>query len=200
MSAKGLLLRELADKNRGINATETDKQYIRSLVAQLEERNPNPKPFEVPQLLDGNWRLLYTTSKELLGLDNIPFFKLGSIYQCIRVRDAKIYNIAEISGVPLLEGIVSVAARFEPVGDRRVNVRFERAISGLQRLLAYKSPNSLIDQIEAGKKFAAIDFKITAREQRGWLDITYLDETFRLGRGNEGSIFILDRVGAVTSP
>lgn len=194
MSAKGLLLRELADKNRGINATETDRQYIRSLVAQLEESNPNPKPFEVPHLLEGNWRLLYTTSQELLGLDKIPFYQLGTIYQCVRVLDAKIYNIAEISGLPLLEGIVSVAARFEPVGDRRVNVRFERAISGLQRPIAYKSPNSFIERIEAGQKFAAIDFKITAREQRGWLDITYLDDTMRLGRGNEGSIFILDKV------
>lgn len=198
MITKENLLRELADKNRGINATETDKQFIRSLVAQLEERNPNPKPLEVPELLEGNWRLLYTTSKELLGLNNIPLFKLGEIYQCIRVRDAKIYNIAEISGLPLLEGIVSVAARFEPVGDRRVNVRFERAISGLQRLISYKSPNSFIERIESGQKFAAIDFQITAREQRGWLDITYLDETMRLGRGNEGSIFVLDKVGNVT--
>lgn len=198
MITKDNLLRELADKNRGINATETDKQFIRSLVAQLEERNPNPKPLEVPELLEGNWRLLYTTSKELLGLNNIPLFKLGEIYQCIRVQDAKIYNIAEISGLPFLEGIVSVAARFEPVGDRRVNVRFERAISGLQRLISYDSPNSFIQQIESGKKFTAIDFQITAREQRGWLDITYLDETMRLGRGNEGSIFVLDKVGKVT--
>jgi PAP_fibrillin len=198
MMIKGNLLRELADKNRGINATETDKQFIRSLVAQLEECNPNPKPLEVPQLLDGNWRLLYTTSQELLGLNNIPLFKLGNIYQCVRVGDAKIYNIAEISGLPFLEGIVSVAARFEPVSDRRVNVRFERAISGFQRLMSYESPNSFIEQIESGKKFAAIDFQITAREQRGWLDITYLDETMRVGRGNEGSIFVLDKVGEVT--
>jgi PAP_fibrillin len=195
MITKENLLRELADKNRGINATETDKQFIRSLVAQLEERNPNPKPLEVPELLDGNWRLLYTTSKELLGLNNIPLFKLGAIYQCIRVRDRKIYNIAEISGLPLLEGVVSVAAHFEPVDDRRVNVRFDRAISGLQGLISYDSPNSFIQQIESGKKFAAIDFQIKAREQRGWLDITYLDETMRLGRGNEGSIFVLDKVG-----
>lgn len=194
MITKENLLRELADKNRGINATETDKQFIRSLVAQLEECNPNPKPLEVPQLLEGNWRLLYTTSRELLGLDKIPLFKLGAIYQCIRVRDSKIYNIAEISGLPLLEGIVSVAARFEPVGDRRVNVRFDRAISGLQRLIGYQSPNSFIQKIEAGRKFVAIDFQITAREQRGWLDITYLDETMRIGRGNEGSIFVLDKV------
>ncbi|MGB3237735.1 MAG: PAP/fibrillin family protein [Geitlerinemataceae cyanobacterium] len=195
MIAKGNLLRELADKNLGINATKTDKQAILALVTQLEERNPHPKPLEVPQLLDGNWRLLYTTSKELLGLNNIPLFQVKDIYQCIRVRDTTIYNIAEISGLPFLEGIVSVAARFEPVGDRRVNVRFDRAISGLQRLISYESPNSFIQQIESGKKFAAIDFQITAREQRGWLDITYLDETMRLGRGNEGSIFVLEKVG-----
>ena len=69
---------------------------------------------------------------------------------------------------------------------------FERSILGLQRLIEYQSPSKFIQQIEAGQKFAAIDFTIN-RDQSGWLDITYLDENLRIGRGNEGSVFVLTK-------
>lgn len=191
MLGKTALLEAIAGKNRGLLTTEADRQAILAAVAQLEDRNPTPQPLAAADKLDGNWRLLYTTSQELLRIDQFPFLKLGQIYQCIRVKDAMLYNIAEIYGLPFLEGMVSVVARFEAVSDRRVNVNFERSIIGLQRLVDYHSPESFIQQIEAGKKFLAIDFNITAREQRGWLEITYLDEDLRIGRGNEGNVFVL---------
>lgn len=193
MIGKDSLLEAIAGKNRGLLATAADKQAILALVAQLEDRNPTPRPTEAGDLLEGDWRLLYTTSRELLGLDQVPLFKLGQIYQCIRVKDTKVYNIAEIYGLPYLEGIVSVAAEFEPVSERRVQVKFKRSISGLQRLIGYESPDNFIQQIESGKKFTALDFKIESRDQKGWLDITYLDEDLRLGRGNEGSVFVLTK-------
>ncbi len=193
MIGKASLLEAIAGKNRGLLATEAEKQAIMALVAQLEDRNPTPRPTEAADLLDGNWRLLYTTSSELLGIDNVPFLKLGQIYQCVRANEAKIYNIAEVYGLPFLEGIISVTARFTPVSERRVNVKFERAISGLQRLIDYQSPDYFINEIESGKKFLATDFSIADREQKGWLDITYLDEDLRIGRGNVGSVFVLTK-------
>jgi hypothetical protein len=193
MIAKAKLLEAIAGKNRGLLTTESDKQAILSVIAQLEDQNPNPRPLQVPDKLDGNWRLLYTTSQDLLRIDQLPLFKLGQIYQYVRAREAKIYNIAEVYGVPYLEGLVSVAARFEAVSDRRVQVKFERSILGLQRLIDYQSPGHFIEAIETGKKFAAIDFNITNRDQQGWLDITYLDDDLRVGRGNEGSVFVLTK-------
>lgn len=193
MIGKTELLEAIAGKNRGLLARETDKLAIMALVAQLEDRNPTPKPTEATDLLEGNWRLLYTTSRELLGIDNLPLFKLGQIYQCVRIKDTKIYNIAEVSGLPFLESIISVAATFIPVSERRVNVRFDRAISGLQRVFDYQTPDHFIQQIESGKKFFGIDFAITNREQKGWLDTTYLDDDMRIGRGNEGSVFVLTK-------
>jgi hypothetical protein len=193
MIAKAKLLEAIAGKNRGLLTTELDKQAILSVIAQLEDQNPNPLPLQVPDKLDGNWRLLYTTSQDLLRIDQLPLFKLGQIYQYIRAREAKIYNIAEVYGVPYLEGLVSVAARFEAVSDRRVQVKFERSILGLQRLIDYQSPDHFIEAIEAGQKFAAIDFNITNRDQQGWLDVTYLDDDLRIGRGNEGSVFVLTK-------
>nr|MBA2748546.1 fibrillin [Tatlockia sp.] len=119
---------------------------------------------------------------------------LGQIYQSIRVKTSTVYNIAEIYGLPYLEGLVSVAAEFEPLTEQRVQVKFKRSILGLQRLISYQSPASFIDQIESNQKFTAISFAIDSRNQQGWLDITYLDSDLRIGRGNEGSVFVLAKV------
>lgn len=193
MLGKAELLEAIAGKNRGLLATDAQKQVVLSAIAQLEDRNPTPRPVEAVELLDGDWRLIYTTSRGILGLDQVPLLNLGQVYQCIRAANATLFNIAEVYGLPWLEGIVSVAARFVPTSDRRVDVTFERSILGLQRLIDYQTPQAFIQQIESGAKFRAIDFPITNREQRGWLDITYLDQDLRIGRGNEGSVFVLTK-------
>ncbi|MCC0179471.1 PAP/fibrillin family protein [Waterburya agarophytonicola K14] len=193
MSKKAELLEAIAGKNRGLLANEIDNVRVLSAIQQLEDTNPTRKPLEAKELLQGDWRLLYTTSKGILGLDRFPLFKLGQIYQCIRVSEAKVYNIAEIVGLPMLEGLVSVAATFEPISERRVSVVFERSIIGLQRFFSYNTPKKFIQQIESGKKFLPLDFKIDRGEQKGWLDITYLDEDMRIGRGNEGNVFVLTK-------
>ena len=193
MSKKAELLEAIAGKNRGLLANEIDNVRVLSAIQQLEDTNPTKQPLAAKDLLNGDWRLLYTTSKGILGLDRFPLFKMGQIYQCIRVSEAKVYNIAEIVGLPMLEGLVSVAATFEPVSESRVNVVFERSIIGLQRFLSYDTPAKLIQQIESGKKFLPLDFKIDRGEQKGWLDTTYLDEDMRVGRGNEGNVFVLTK-------
>lgn len=194
------LLELITGKNRGLEVSEMDKVNILTAVEKLEDHNPYLNPLDNPQLLNGDWRLVYTTSKSILGLENIPFAHLGNIYQCIRTEATKIYNIAEIIGVPFLEGVVSVSANFETVSSKRVNVKFQRSIIGLQRLLGYLSPKDLIKKIEGGKYFPPFDFNFnfSARflgnnEPQGWLEITYLDENLRIARGNQGNIFILER-------
>ena len=195
MNKKAALLEAIAGKNRGLLASEIDNAQVLSAIQQLEDTNPTPKPLEAKELLEGDWRLLYTTSKSILGLDRFPLFKLGQIYQSIRTAEAKIYNIAEVMGMPFTEGIVSIAGRFEPTSAKRVNVIFERYIIGLQRFIGYKSPRKFIEQLETGKKFLPLDFGIEGRDRnrQAWLDITYLDEDMRLGRGNEGNVFVLTK-------
>ncbi|WP_066376712.1 MULTISPECIES: PAP/fibrillin family protein [unclassified Anabaena] len=193
MFKKAALLDAIAGTNRGLLASEPQKQAILAAIATLEDLNPTPRPLEATNLLEGNWRLLYTTSKALLNIDRLPVYKLGQIYQCIRVETKSVYNIAEIYGLPYLEGLVSVAAQFDPVSERRIQVKFQRSIVGLQRLIGYTSPENFIQQISSGKKFMALDVPINSDTQQGWLDITYLDENLRIGRGNEGSVFVLSK-------
>ena len=193
MVTKDTLFQAIAGTNRGLLATPSQKQGILAAIASLEDSNPTPRPIEASHLLGGDWRLLYTTSRALLNLDRFPFCQLGQIYQCIRVESNSVYNIAEIYGLPSLELLVSVVAIFEPVSERRVQVKFNRSIIGLQKLIGYKSPATFIEQIESGRKFTAFDFAINSDQQQGWLDITYIDNDLRIGRGNEGSVFVLSK-------
>ncbi len=193
MIGKSALLAAIAGMDRGLNAQEQDRQAILAAATNLETYNPIPRPTETPEKLDGIWRLLYTSSQELLGLGNFPVLKLGQIYQCIRASTGQVYNVAEVTGLPLLEGLVSVGARFEVVSERRLNVRFERFVLGLQRLIGYRGVSNYLERFETGEKFLALDFAIRNREQRGWLEVTYLDDDLRISRGNEGSLFVLTK-------
>jgi hypothetical protein len=193
MIGKAELLDAIANKNRGLSATDSDRKNIMAAIVRLEERNPTPRPVEAPDLLNGDWRLLYTDSRGVLGINQVPLLQLGQVYQCIRAAESKVYNIAELQGLPLAESIISVAATFKPVSERRVDVKFNRAIAGLQKLMDYRSPSQYIEQIESNKRFVAIDFNISDRDQQGWLDITYLDADLRIGRGNQGSVFVLSK-------
>lgn len=196
MLGKAELLEIIAPLNRGILATAADRLAVDAAAVRLEERTPTPDPLAATARLEGDWRLLYTTSQELLNIDRLPLASLGSIYQCIRLGENRIYNIAEIIGPPLLSGLVTVAARLEAVSSRRVNVRFERGVVGLQRLLAYQSPSQFIATLDRTSRFSllqGIDFSINSERQAGWLEVTYLDDDLRIGRGNQGSLFILSK-------
>ncbi|OKH16978.1 PAP/fibrillin family protein [[Limnothrix rosea] IAM M-220] len=193
MTLKTDLLEIVAGKNRGLLTTEVDRANILTVIDRLEDQNPTPKPLEAPKLLEGDWRLVYTTSNGILGINRFPLMQLGQVYQCIRPEQNKIYNIAEVEGIPFLEGLVLVEASLEIVSDKRVNVFFHRFLVGSQRLMDYRFPKGLIDSLISGKKFLPIDFGINSKENNGWLEITYLDEDLRIGRGNEGSVFVLSK-------
>lgn len=197
MLGKTELLEAVAATNRGILASLDDQKAIQSLAAKLEDQNPHPEPLAAKEQLNGIWRLLYTSSDELLGIDRFPLYKLGQIYQCIYIDDARIYNIAEVIGLPQLSGLVSVGASFEAVSKKRVNVAFERGVFGLQTLLGYESPPQFIQKLQTQDKFPwwqGIDFRINRDRQSGWLEVTYLDDDMRIGRGNQGSLFVLRKV------
>jgi len=206
MNLKNNLYQAIAPVQRGLELDRVQRKAIFSAVAYLEEINPTPEPTAAADLLSGDWRLLFTTSQGLLGFERIPGLKLGQIYQCIRAEEAKIYNVAEIetwlgrngffSG--LMSGLVSVSASFSVVSTKRVKVNFERTIAGLKSLLPYQNIDQFIQLLASQKKLAGIDLKINNQEQRGWLDTTYLDQDLRIGRGNEGSLFILQRVRSLS--
>ncbi|NEP53393.1 MAG: fibrillin [Moorea sp. SIO3C2] len=195
MLEKTDLLNAIAPTNRGLLANDVQKEDILAQVTRLETKNPTPNPLECADLLNGNWQLLYTTSSELLGIDRVPLLSLGNIYQCVRLDQQRIYNLAEIRSA--IAGLVSVTAKFEVVSNRRVDVRFDRAIFGLQATLGYKNPDQFIGAMGETAQFPpfrAIDFTVSSNREPGWLEVTYQDASTRIGRGNQGSVFVLKKV------
>ena len=196
MFEKTDLLDAIAPTGRGLTASSEQKADILAKAARLEDRNPTPAPLQSPHLLNGDWQLLYTTSAELLGIDRVPLIALGDIYQCLRLEQQRVYNFAEISTAGILGALVTVAASFEVVSPKRVNVCFDRAVFGLQGLLGYRSPEQFIRLMAAQEKFnllQGIDLSLGAQREPGWLEVTYLDSDLRIGRGNQGSLFVLRR-------
>jgi PAP_fibrillin len=198
MNPKTNLYQAIAPVQRGLQLDQAQKTAIFSAVAYLEEINPTVAPTQAAELLSGDWRLLFTTSQGLLGFERIPGVNLGQIYQSIRVKEAKIYNVAELNSWLGLNGLVSVCASFTVQSTKRVKVNFERSIIGLKALLPYQNIDQFIQLLGSSKKLTGLDLKITNQEQRGWLETTYLDQELRIGRGNEGSLFILQRVRSLT--
>jgi PAP_fibrillin len=192
MTTKVDLLTRLADQNCGLKIGRAEQPAILMAIAAVERSNPTPRPLE-SAALDGDWRLLFTTSASLLNLGRLPLSQLHQIYQCIRVETSSVYNIAEIQSLPYLNSLVSVVAKFQPVSECRVQVNFVRSIAGLQNLLGYQSPATFIEKISSTHRLMAINFPINSNNPNSWLDVTYLDDNLRISRGNQGSVFVLTK-------
>ena len=161
---------------------------IEQITKELEGLNPNLYPLvHSPQLLQGTWRLLYSTAREIRSLDSLPLgLKVGQVYQAIDVGSKSFFNLAFVKHpLGLVSGYVKVTATFEPVKvngsplpDKRINVYFDKCSSSIQKLLGFPTPK--LDPVNV----------VQARSPQGrtpCLDITYLDENFRIGWGGDGS-------------
>ena len=172
-----------------------DAKDIAELAIALEQLSPFPNPLSyASQLLDGAWLLEYSTAREIRSLKSLPFgFLVGKIYQIIDVATTSFENKAWVehkSG--LLSGYVRVTASFEPAPEtsekqslQKINVNFKQRFIGITRVLKLKT--KLFDPLKV----------VEAKNPQGRipsLDITYIDETMRIGRGGDDSLFILTRV------
>ncbi|NJN37695.1 MAG: fibrillin [Acaryochloridaceae cyanobacterium CSU_3_4] len=194
MLAKVELLTAIAGTNRGVITAEVDRTLVLDKVVQLELQNPTPQPLAERDRLSGVWRLIYTTSQDLLGLVRLPLVPAGAIYQCIRGQELKLYNILELQGLPFLEGVICVSARLTPVSEQRVQVNFERSILGLKGIMNYPSIDALVSGLETQSPVNALNIPLNSDRSAGWLETTYLDDDLRIGRGNNDSLFVLTRI------
>jgi len=189
-------------QTRKKGAPLTDKKLDATLVKEIEQLtesleavNPTLSPLLYkPQLLDGAWQLNYSTAREIRTLDKLPYgFKVGKVYQVIDVASQSFLNLAFVKhSLNLLSGYVKVTATFEiakvdssPLPDKRINVNFLERIISIKKIAGFNTPQ--FDPVKV----------VPARSPQGRipsLDITYLDETMRIGRGGDGSLFILSKV------
>lgn len=176
---------------------EIQSQQARSIettTQALEKLNPFPRVLLYgSNLLDGAWLLQYSTAREIRSLKSLPWgFLVGKIYQIIDINNASFENKAWVqhkSG--LLSGYVRVTATFEPfrkgneqLPNQKIKIDFKQRFLGIDRILGIKT--GLLDPIRV----------VEAKKPPGRtpsLNLTYIDETMRIGRGGDGSLFILTR-------
>ncbi|WP_413171451.1 PAP/fibrillin family protein [Anabaena azotica] len=166
---------------------------IEQLTVDLESLNPHPQPLQnATNLLNGAWQLQYSTAREIRTLDSLPLgLKVGRVYQVINIADKQFFNLAQVKHPwKIISGYVKVTASFEPaidtssVPDKRINVYFDKRYLAIDKIIGFNTP-----QLNPFKVVAANG----PQGRVATLDITYLDETFRIGRGGDKSLFILNK-------
>lgn len=183
---KTSLFQALQGLNRGIfGATSAKKSEIESLVKELESQNPTPDPTQNLDKVNGSWKLIYSTISVLgskrtkLGLRD--FITLGDFLQIINVSEAKAVNVIKFSarGFGMLNGQLTIEASFKIASKSRVDIKYESSAI---------TPDQLMNLFQKN-----YDLLLSIFNPEGWLDISYVDETMRIGRDDKGNIFILER-------
>ncbi|KAJ7943865.1 Plastid lipid-associated protein chloroplastic-like [Quillaja saponaria] len=205
----------------GIRAGAEVRAEVSELVNQLEAVNPTPAPVEAPELLNGNWVLLYTASSELLPLlaaGTTPLLKVEKISQSIDTTSFTIVNSTTLSG-PFASFSFSASATYEVRSPTRIQVAFKEGtlqspeiksrielpenvdVFGQKINLspAQQSLNPLQDVVgsisRAVSGLPPLKLPIPGDRTSSWLIITYLDQDLRISRG-DGGLFVLAREGS----
>ena len=167
---------------------------IEQLVIDLESLNPHPQPLlNATALLEGAWQLQYSTAREIRSLDSLPLgLQIGKVYQVINIANKLFFNLAQVQHpLKIISGYVKVTASFEPALDtsglanKRINVDFDKRYLAIEKIVGIDTP-----KLNPFKVVAANN----PQGRIATLDITYLDETLRIGRGGDESLFILNKV------
>ncbi|XP_043698037.1 fibrillin protein 5 homolog isoform X2 [Telopea speciosissima] len=172
--------------NRGIfGVPSAKKSEISALVELLESQNPTRNPTQDLDKVGGCWKLVYSTISILgskrtkLGLRD--FISLGDFFQTIYPAEGKAVNIVEFSlrGLNVLKGQLAIEASFKVTSKTKVDIKYENSIITPDQLMSIFRKN--------------YDLLLSIFNPEGWLEISYVDESMRIGRDDKGNMFILER-------
>ncbi|KAJ7268252.1 hypothetical protein O6H91_Y398900 [Diphasiastrum complanatum] len=172
--------------NRGIFGVESKKKAnLKELIEQLESVNPCPRPTDNMEMLKGEWRLLYSTVSILgrkrtkLGLRD--FITLGDFLQTIDIEQNQAVNTIafSVAGLGMLTGSFKVVATYTVSSPTRVIIQFEESAIAPEELLSLFQKN--------------YDLLLSIFNPEGWLEITYVDNFWRVGRDDKGNLFLVER-------
>ncbi len=179
--------------------SQEESNKIEEITIDLESLNPFPQTLVYGvNLLDGIWQLDYSSAREIRSLNKLPFgLKLKQVYQIIDTQKTSFFNIAFVEHLSkFIKGYVKVTASFaakinegEFLPKDTINVNFDKRFLAIQKIINIKTPI-----LEPVKVF-------NARNPQGRipsLKITYIDESMRIGRGGDGSLFILTKVSKMS--
>lgn len=176
ISATTNLKKYIVDKLRRLDygrtiAKDSDAQNrIDMDIQELEKLNLAREPV-TDERLNGTWRIVYTSSKSILGITRPKPFRPNILQQTVDIAGKSIRNKESIKLGPFSVD-TAVEAEILDATDKRVTVRFVKFIFFGFIPVSVRDDGSFV----------------------GWQDITYLDDDLRVSRGNEGNLFVLEKV------
>ena len=147
-------------------------EQICNLAKELEkESNFNIK--KDLKTLTGIWELRWSSS-------SAPFLSYSPFINNLQILDpinSLGLNLLKPIGIKSIIG-TGIVAKLSPISEIRIGVKFIYA--------------GLIGPNFGGRKIQALtEIK---KEQKGWLDITYLSKNIRICCGDKGTLFILKKI------
>ena len=142
---------------------------ISSMAIKLES-NSNFNLKSDIEKLKGIWELRWSSS-------NSPFLGYSPLVDNIQILNPSKSNAINLLKPRGINGIIGtvIVAELYPLNEIRIGVKFTHA--------------GLIGPKVGFKKLKAL--AQIKREQKGWLDITYLSKNLRICRGDKGTMFTL---------
>ncbi|MHC5817537.1 MAG: PAP/fibrillin family protein [Nostoc sp.] len=180
----------------GFNCTPTAALQIETLARSLEAVNPTTEPTNHLELVQGRWRLLYSTFglERETTLQRVSFGKLPNvaisvtgIFQEVYTAGQQYNNLIEFTLLSGILGITIVEGRYTVEDSKRLNIDFvETSVKSVSNDLTDSSFRKALGVDNQSPLESTLSFN-------GWTDITYLDENFRLMRGNQKNLYVLLR-------
>lgn len=127
---KEILLDTMEGTERGLSGSAESRGEILELIARLEAINPTPAPTASTSMaqLEGKWRLVWTSTSELVALlaaSRLPLVRVVDIFQTIDGASRTAENNVVLE-LPFARTSVSATAEIEVTSPKRLNVTFTK--------------------------------------------------------------------------
>lgn len=180
----------MAGAERGIfGMPEENRNALEDSIQAVEALAPSNPTAHNARVTAGAWRLVYTTlivlgrRRARLAIatgTKSGLVSLGEFIQTVDADAGHTANIVHFSVMGMTSGTFTVRATYDVVSDRRVNVVMTGTELEPQKLRKLLGENEgLLLQIF---------------NPEGFLDLTYVDESIRIGRDDKEQVFVLKKI------
>ncbi|KAL3675846.1 hypothetical protein R1sor_025794 [Riccia sorocarpa] len=198
---KADLLATVAGLDRGLVAEEADEFAANAAAQKLEAAAETVQLPEDLDKLDGKWRLVFSSGfntgsyggqRPGPSISRSPFL-LGTVYQRIDVFTRELDNIVDLRfpapwPLPPLEITATLAHSFELVGGSKIRLVFDK--TSVKPLGTFGQ----LPQFDVPKLPEFLRPRNNSGAGTGEFETTYLDNDFRISRGDRGELRIFVKV------
>ena len=156
----------------GLLLSSPNKKKIKNIAEELEKESKFNLNGDIEKL-KGIWELRWSSSKA-------PFLRYSPLVDNLQILDPvnlKGLNLLKPRGIKSIIG-TGIVSKLKSLNENKIGVSFTHA--------------GIIGPFIGIRKIKALS-KIK-KEQKGWLEITFLNNDLRICRGDKGTLFILRKI------